>query len=164
MLSDGLKQATENLVIQDVYFESINADVLEREFFLKNASTSSEQACLQQKFGVKRLAQEESDNKKLVYFTFDAGLRWTLTDDEEASEDDIKQNVLAHIECEIVACYLLKSDVAEEHLKEFAFKNSGIHVWPYWREFLTSTCERLRLPRVMMPTVRFQSAPIEEAE
>lgn len=164
MLSEGLTNAVKNLMIQDVYFGSIDARVVNRQFFNEEAESFDElKPMLQQKFGVKKLTRETVSGKKYVYFTFEAGLRWTI-DGKSSDTDKLSENeVLAYIESNIVACYQLKDDVPEEFLKEYAFKNSGIHVWPYWREFLSTTSERLKLPRVMLPTVQFQTEPLSES-
>ena len=55
---------------------------------------------------------------------------------------------------EYVLEYSLKKDLPQECIDEFALKNSTIHVWPYWREYLSSICERLNLPKLMLPTMQ----------
>ncbi|MBA3980993.1 MAG: hypothetical protein C0462_10380 [Alcanivorax sp.] len=44
------------------------------------------------------------------------------------------------------ARYLCKRQLEKEELAAFAKDNVGFHVWPYWREFVQSSCNRIGLP------------------
>tara|TARA_Y100000780_G_scaffold231998_1_gene260191 strand:+ start:521 stop:1018 length:498 start_codon:yes stop_codon:yes gene_type:complete len=159
MLSEKLQSAINNLRIRDVYFDSIDAAAFDRTFDFGQGTFH-----VQQKFGVNSFEVKESEEQKVVLFKFEAGIRWVTNgnsvSDEQATEleDSVPPEVvLAHIESEIVASYLMRSSLDEDSLQEFAVKNCGIHVWPFWREFLSTHCERLRLPRVMLPITQFQN-------
>jgi hypothetical protein len=117
---------------------------------------------IEHKFGVNSFDVKEAQDQKVVCFTFEAGVRWASRE-KQPVDDEEEQTVIARIECIIVGCYLMKSEVSEDALREFAVKNCGIHVWPYWREFLTNHCDRLRLPRVMLPITQFQALKEEKS-
>lgn len=42
-------------------------------------------------------------------------------------------------------------EIPQEALDEFALKNAGFHVWPYWREYIQSTLARMQLPPFTLP-------------
>lgn len=160
MLSAELQNAIANLRINDVYIDKIDAVVTDRSFNFDEREFE-----IEQKFGVKAFELKESKEQKAVCFSFEAGVRWISNQQQSSeAEDNEKQQVIARIECVIVGCYLMKKGVSEEALREFAVKNCGLHVWPYWREFLTSQSERLRLPRVMLPITQFQTLKPAESE
>lgn len=160
MLSAELQNAIANLKINDVYIDKIDAVVTDRSF-----NFDEQKFDIEQKFGVKSFELKESQEQKAVCFSFEAGVRW-VSSQQQSSElnDEEDQQVIARIECVIVGCYLMKKEVSEEALREFAIKNCGLHVWPYWREFLTSQSERLRLPRVMLPITQFQTPKDKEPQ
>lgn len=160
MLSAELQNAIANLKINDVYVDKIDAVVKDRSF-----NFDEQKFDIEHKFGVKAFELKDSKGKKAVCFSFEAGVRWVSSRQKSGeTEDDESQQVIARIECVIVGCYLMKKEVSEEELREFAIKNCGLHVWPYWREFLTSQSERLRLPRVMLPIIQFQTLNDGESE
>ncbi|WP_113905679.1 hypothetical protein [Aliidiomarina celeris] len=153
MLSVELQSAIANLKINDVYIDKIDAVVTDRSF-----NFDEQKFDIEHKFGVKAFELKDLQEQKAVCFSFEAGVRWLSSPKRSNETDDDKdQQVIARIECVIVGCYLMKELVSEEALREFAIKNCGFHVWPYWREFLTSQSERLRLPRVMLPITQFQA-------
>lgn len=151
MLSANLQDAIANLRISDVYIDKIDAVVADRSFNFDKYEFG-----IEQKFGVKAFELKEDEDQKTVCFSFEAGVRW-ISHQEDTEEDVSDPKVIARIECVIVGCYVKKNEVSEEALREFAIKNCGIHVWPYWREFLTNHCDRLRLPRVMLPITQFHT-------
>ncbi|WP_395341847.1 hypothetical protein PN836_020255 [Ningiella sp. W23] len=163
MLTEGLQKAIENLFIKDVAFDLINASKFGKEFNFVEGNFH-----IQQKFGLKSLEVKELDDQRMAHFTFEAGVRWIS--DENSHDDgsdelsDKELDIIAHVECTITAIYALKIELDKEALDEFGMKNSGIHVWPYWREFLTTSCDRLRLPRVMLPMTQFQAVPEQKDE
>ena len=73
-----------------------------------------------------------------------------------ADATEFRENeVIASFSAMFLACYFYKgaaneapNDVA---LQEFARYNVPLHVWPYWREWLQSTCVRIGLPAIQLP-------------
>ena len=65
--------------------------------------------------------------------------------DQEADESD--ENPVADLEIVAIfqARYLCKRRLEEEELSAFAKDNVGYHVWPYWREFVQTSCNRIGL-------------------
>lgn len=102
---------------------------------------------------------DEGNNTNLLRFHIEFGARFVSSDMEEQEADQLTQKAL--IEATFVAEYELKDEnLVEEAIQEFALKNVSFQVWPYWREFLTSTCERMNLPRITLPLMcRAQNCP-----
>ncbi|WP_416425381.1 hypothetical protein RAM80_06370 [Pseudomonas sp. App30] len=75
------------------------------------------------------------------------GVRWSRNSEVEEPEMDI----CAIIEGLFVAEYLVKEQVEQSILDEFAFIHVITDVWPYWRELLTSQCSRMHLTGVKLP-------------
>ena len=102
---------------------------------------------------------DEGINTDLFRFHVEFGARLVASDTEEQEPDNLVQKAL--IEATFVAEYKLKSEhLAEEAMQEFALKNVSFQVWPYWREYLASTCDRMNLPRITLPMMqRAQNCP-----
>jgi len=52
-----------------------------------------------------------------------------------------------------VAEYRCYQELNEEALRVFSQRNAAYYIWPFWREYLVSQCDHLRLPRVLVPTM-----------
>lgn len=75
--------------------------------------------------------------------------------------DEAQPGVLARIEATFMADYHimnpeLKDD--REALDAFAVANASYHVWPYWREYLSSQATRMNLPKITLPMMQFSQA------
>ncbi|AYV39037.1 hypothetical protein V6S06_22530 [Aeromonas hydrophila] len=147
-VSKSLQQAIESLHIADVYLKATRAqsqDEFDPKFF--DAQTELQ---VQQMHVVRRseVIQIEGDGQLLrVYIRL--GARWIMP--REGDEPEVK----AFVEGDYIAEYQMVVPLEQAAIDEFALKNASYHVWPYWREFLSSQCERLRLPRVVLPTTQF---------
>ena len=153
MLSAELQDAIDSLRIKDVYIDNINANVFDRAQDLEKLEHN-----VQLKFGLHSFEVKDDGEHKLVCFKFDAGVRWVADAEPSTEKNEVVDNIkmLAHIESDLVACYLMKKELSFDSLRAFGEKNSGVHVWPYWRELLSSSCDRMRLPKIMLPITQFQ--------
>lgn len=146
-VSKSLQQAIDGLVIHDVYVKSCQAQCAD-DFDPK--STQLDALLVQQMHVVHRSEWVEIDGDgQLVRIYIRLGTRWV------SPEEDNEQDIKAFIEADFIAEYQVNQALEQDAIDEFALKNASYHVWPYWRELLSSHCERLRLPRVMLPTVQF---------
>ncbi len=103
-----------------------------------------------------------TDNaSRFILMTFSAAVR--LVDDEalagvEAADDLADAAQVLQIEAEFCVQYRLKPFADVEGLRpaleEFGRYNLGYHVWPYWREFVQSTCARIGIPPIPVPMFR----------
>lgn len=148
MITATLQKAIDSLQIQDVYLRSSHSECVEG-FCPQYEDFSS--LHLQQMHIIKRAAVFETESAdQLLQIQILMGTRWVVST-SIADQPDIK----AFIEAEFVAEYRFKSNnIDQETIDEFAQKNASYHVWPYWREYLASQTERLRLPRVVLPTMQ----------
>lgn len=145
--SKKLQRAIDHLTIQDVYIKSTQSQCNE-DFDPK--TTELDELLVQQMHSVQKSeVLKINESGLLVRIYVRLGTRWVTPNDNE--EPDVK----AFIEADFIAEYRMTEDLEQECIDEFAQHNASFHVWPYWREFLSSQCERLRLPRVVLPTVQF---------
>lgn len=146
-VSKSLQQAIDALAIQDVYVKSCQAQCADG---FDPKSTELEALLVQQLHVVHRSELVDIDGDgQLARIYIRLGARWVSPEDE--NDPDIK----AFVEADFIAEYQLTAELEQEALDAFALKNASYHVWPYWRELLSSQCERLRLPRVVLPAVQF---------
>ena len=151
---DGcLKRAQNNLCIQGV-------NLKESKIFVRDdidLLTLDRDATIAQSFRsvsrVKEISLEDDDGKDVWDYRFDysIGIRLIFSQEEKESEEDEFKPVV-----EIVAAfdarYLSKKQLDEDEMKAFSADNVGYHVWPYWREYVQSSCGRLGLsPAIEVP-------------
>jgi len=144
-ISAALQDAIDNLKLQDVYLR----DTFSRchDDFDPKYPGELEALKIQQMHAIRRTTVADvEDDGKLVRVFIRFGVRWAAPTDEREQPE-----ILANIEAEFVAEYALHKDIEQACIDEFATQNASLHVWPYWREFLASQCERMRLPRIVLP-------------
>ena len=147
-ISENLQKAIDGLRIVDVYVQKVLAESYEG---FDPKRSSFDDLVLQTKHFVRNYEQigEVNTENHLFRVYLDMGARWV---DESFPEEE---GVKAIVEAGFVAEYSIITSLEKESLDEFASLNASYNVWPYWRELLASQCDRMRLPRVMLPTVQF---------
>lgn len=145
MTNKNLQKAIECLRISDLYVRNLESKCNEG-FDPKHSDM--EGVVIQTKHMVTKSEVVQGDDDHQLFRVFvEVGVKW-LTEEESIKEE---ANSLALIEVEFIAEYNITNDLEDECLNEFALQNVSYHVWPYWRELLTSQCDRMRLPRLMLP-------------
>lgn len=147
MISAALQKAIENLQIRDVYLRDLLAHC--QPDFDPKYNLGIEGLAVQTKHIVNQSRLVTVDNQQMLQVFVDLGARWF---DEKEQEESKAVKVL--IEAEFVAEYLLKESLDKASIDEFSLNNASYHIWPYWRELLTSQCARMRLPCVTVPIVQ----------
>ncbi len=147
MISVALQQAIDGLLIQDVYVRWTQSQCAEgfRPQGFDFSTLHAQQMCMVKHAEVFEIAGDG----KLLKVAILLGMRWVLPL-VEGKVPDVK----AMVEAEFIAEYRFESEVVQEGVDEFAERNAIYHVWPYWREYLSSQTERLRLPREMLSTIQ----------
>lgn len=158
MISADLQKAIDNLSIQDVYVRDQVASCL-RDFDPKYAA-ELEHLTVQQMHLVKQAnVVELNDENRLLRVFVRLGARWV--DPEEENEE---LSIRAVIEAEFIAEYQMTDTLEQACIDEFSLKNVSYHIWPYWRELLSSQCARMHLPRLILPTVQLAQNRHQQTE
>lgn len=145
-ISQNLQSAINNLEIKNIFInrsvaEHVNGDPLLTDFENVFVDLSH-----QVKKSVVLLDTENRKQLLRIYISF--GVKW--------KEEQYSDEVLSQIAVEYILEYALKKELSQDCVNEFALKNSMFHVWPYWREYLGSLCDRLNLPKITLPTVQLK--------
>lgn len=165
MNHEKLNRAVKSLEIIDV-IQRASMSRLANDYFPRG--DGDDEVAIQYKHNVIRsevLAKEDqSSNDPYLFRVFiELGVRWcdgkdqVLDGQEEhpiGEKDGPEQ--LGIIEASYIAEYrLTDKDLEQDALDEFALNNASYHVWPYFREFVTTQCSRMSSPRITMPMVQF---------
>lgn len=149
MNSVHLQSAIDALKIQDVYLRDQLAAC--KGDFNPKYSPDIEKLTIQHMHLVRESAVVEADETDCLLQVFvRLGVRWVDT-----AEQNQELSVKAVIEGEFIAEYSMANKLEQPAIDEFALNNASYHVWPYWRELLSSHCTRMHLPRLILPTVQF---------
>lgn len=146
-----LQQAIQALAIEDVYLHAIQANCAD-SFDPKygNGVIELQVENMQHLKEVQLLTLD--DQRNILRLKLRLGTRLVKPMEKEPSE------VMAVIEAEFIAEYTLKHEIDEACIQAFAEQNASYHVWPYWRELVSSQCERMHLPRIVIPTIQVPRA------
>lgn len=164
MSNELLQKAISCLAINDVYLRETHA-TLKKDFDPKIANQSLDTHLRFAPERVEGLDAEQiiatgSDKQtvKLVRIHLGAGLRFVsggLGEEAQSDPEEVVKHIKAEINASFIAEYRITcGDLAYEAIEEFAKRNAGYHVWPYWREYVQSVCSRMQLPQVVMPMFR----------
>jgi len=162
-MTPALQKAIDSLRINDVFLQR-SESCLSEDFlpkFEKQFESYLEQLLYSvSQTSVVELTGEEGEKLSVLHVTIECGVRWvdpeaeskTDSGDEERGED---KSVKARVEGTLVAEYIITEEIEDDSIEEFAHKNAGFHVWPYWREYLSNQCSRMNLPKLVLPAVQF---------
>lgn len=114
------------------------------------------------------LEVEDGEQTQRLFRVFiQLGARWVETAPREQGGGEgtvAEEQVKAQIEATLIAEYALTDHPGKEALDAFALKNASYHVWPYWREYLSSQCQRMGLPKVVVPTIQVAQNHLQQVE
>ena len=104
-------------------------------------------------------ANSENDDKIYIYtFKYDVGNR-LVEDTEQPSDEDLF--VLLEIRASFDVEYVAKEEVPKEAIDKFSQFNVGYHVWPYWREFVSSNLSRMEIDTDLVRIPIYQHLPVD---
>lgn len=117
-----------------------------------------EEMVIQAYHGCKKVDEVQGNNAdgepvfNYIYY-FEAGVRIISKEDDDELEKnkDHNANPLFSITTVFKAHYFSKEKLSAEATKAFAQKNAGFNVWPYWREYVQSTCCRVGIEPIPIP-------------
>ncbi|ADE13262.1 hypothetical protein Nhal_0041 [Nitrosococcus halophilus Nc 4] len=147
MSQELLNEAANHLVLGAIYLKG------SQTFKEDNFSTSRKGQRIQhQSFrGLLHcdIQSKEKNNKQvfLYKYIFSVGVRLV----DSGLEEGDKGFVLVSIEAEFETNYLSDKLLEEECIEAFGKLNVGYHVWPYWREYVQSTCARMGINPIVVP-------------
>lgn len=156
MVSNALQNAIDSLQIKDVYILDLVSTI--QDGYQPKYDPEANNLVIQFKHVVlESKIVELGSVTSILQVRIDLGVRWVVEDKEDADEK-------AKIEAGFVTEYTINNELSEESIEEFSLKNASYHVWPYWRELVANVSERMRLPRVIMPTVQFATNNSKHSE
>lgn len=147
-MNGNLQKAIDKLHIHDVYLRGSVAQCV-NDFEPKYAP-DIEQLEVQTKHIVKQAQIVKLDEAQFLMRVFlELGVRWV-----DSSVADEAQSIRAFVEAEFVAEYAMDEELEQVCVDEYALKNTSYHVWPYWRELLMNQCNRMYLPKYVLPAMQ----------
>lgn len=158
-MGETLKKAQDSLRIKSINLREckIKVDSDIEVFELKSMQTQSQ--AFKAVCHIQEVTFEKEDRQWYEYsFHYAVGVRLVKKEflsDEVISEDD---KPLIEIFGVFDARYNSANKLIEDELDSFSENNVGYHVWPYWREFVQSSCMRVGLnPPIEIPMYRLSS-------
>ena len=167
-MNESLQNAQCNLRIQSV-------NLKESKIFVREGvelSELDELEIIPQSFrGAQKIHETSlspSDDTDKVFwdyrFIYSVAVRLIFSEESEESTENDYDPVL-EILADFEAIYSSEIQLAEIDLKAFCEDNVGYHVWPYWREYVQSSCARIGLsPPIEVPVYIITRQQNEEKE
>lgn len=148
MNKELLKQASEVLSPNGVYLRSSKV-FTNPDFYPQHNNGQLQVQHKAKHISEYKLLKGEDEAINIVSFLFEAGVRLVNEAVDEKESGFIQAEIIAVFASE----YQLKNpeDFDEAAMSEFLNCNVRFHVWPFWREYLQSTCTRMGLPVIPLP-------------
>lgn len=144
-----LQTARNSLRIIDVALRDARA-ALADDFEPKYQDLSSDVQLMQRTLRSQTMEVDNiGDSRRLFQVFVRLGVRWV--NGAETDEQQDESGVQAVIEATFVAEYEITASIEQPALDEFAMHNAPWHIWPYWREYVATQCNRLNLPKATLP-------------
>lgn len=160
-MDNHLEKAQTHLNVESVKLRNFYAD-LEKSYDIQSINDENLDTLgmkgVQEVEEKKITLKEDDSNVSWIYaFTYFSGLK-QIPKDADPDSDSVLE-----IKATYVVTYHSENQVEEKCLKAFALDNVGYHVWPYWREFVGSCCNRFGVPVITVPFYTM-TKPIETPE
>jgi hypothetical protein len=160
MNREALQKAVDNLSIQMVYLHSSEAKIHNGfDPLIPNQELIGQFSINTKSYTKKEVQDESGITHKLLVYQTEARMRYLKgpiqeeNKDSLENEDQLKKLVTAKIIAVFTAEYVIKCDEELSHdaVLEFGGINVPHQIWPYWREYVHSTCARMSLPVSILP-------------
>jgi len=154
MSNDALQRAIEVLKIDDVFVNTSSCTLIEG--FDPKFDARADNLAFQTKNLVhsSEVIEGEIDGEPFVIFRVRSDLGVRIACKGQFDEGIEDPEVLAILEAVMYADYKV-SDIEilgdQDALNTFALNNAPYHVWPYWREYVTSQLIRMNMPKLVLP-------------
>lgn len=147
-MSSLLQEAQKLLKIKAVYLQNSFIDLAENIDMNDLGDTS---VSVQSFKGVSKIREASFENDDQTWweyhFYFAVGIR--LVDEEIEQNEDVAP--IVEIKGTFSARYESPKQLTKEQREAFSEKNVGFNVWPYWREYVQSSCMRLNIEPIEVP-------------
>ena len=146
-MNSAFDKAKESLIIKSVNLRNsyiaLNDDI--EPFELKEKDTEIQSFRGVEKVKELSIQSEEEDYWEYNFF-YAVGVRVI-----EEMDNENEVNLFLEIKACFNALYRANEKLDVEVIKAFSKQNVGYHVWPYWREFVQSSCTRLNVSPLEIP-------------
>lgn len=144
-MNGHLKNAQNGLSIQTVNLKESNIFVRDE----MDLPSLNKEDTLTQVYRAVTKIQEKSftdSQKQEIWdyrFVYTSAVRliFSAEEEEESKNEDYKP--IVEIVGVFIAKYFSQKKLEEDEIKAFCEDSVGYHVWPYWREYVQSTCARI---------------------
>ncbi len=109
--------------------------------------------------GLNKSKVESTDGQKLFYYVYfyQLGIRAAPIDEEFEKEFPDVESML-DIEADFDCEYVSEIEMPDEAIEAFGMQNVGFNVWPFWREYIQSTLNRVGVPHGLITLPFYQQA------
>jgi len=107
--------------------------------------------------GLKRVSIYEGENEtggKESYYVYTARMGVRIVRAGAVAAEASNDEILMHIEADYDAIYKLREDcepIKQEDAQNFGERNAPFHVWPFFREHISSAMQKMGLKPLILP-------------
>jgi len=156
MNKELLKEATSVLNIQDVVLRDFKIHI--KDNYDPVLPIDDGQFVVQFRHGVIKSTltiDDEDETVPTIFRTiYECAFRFVpkdLGEDDYNDSEKLEEVSCLEVVARFSAYYNMNEKVSEDALNEFSKFNVGYHVWPYWREHVSSLIGKMHLPSFSVP-------------
>lgn len=162
-VNEKLREAAAALSIEDIVLHTIHAELAPDVYpgiNLDPRDAVSVQMKTPTCNDFARIAAPNPDRDRVVFVlhTSIRVLRGSAAELADFPKEEVESLVLATVHASFICCFGMPDDAKldDHHFAEFGKHNVPFTAWPYWREIVQSACNRMGLPRVVLPPYRLK--------
>jgi hypothetical protein len=146
------------LVIERVHlkdFAVLTSDELDVEFLPEDLYTNGQRySTLSSIETFTEDGEDDGEPKYYVRYLVALGNRFISTEQRHNNTEESDLSPYVEFKAKFWVEYVSSVELDIESLEAFSETHLNYHLWPYWREFIQSSCARIQLPAVVVPPYR----------
>jgi hypothetical protein len=142
-----LNKAAQHLLLTAIHLKRSNIYIEDNFLSFREEKNIEQQSFRGIRYYRAELKEDSERGIFLCRYTYSAGMRLVNKELEESDE----KFILTTIEADFDAYYSSNENIENECIQAFGELNVGYHVWPYWREYVQSTCCRMGIDLIPVP-------------
>lgn len=168
-MTELLSHAIANLKIIGIYLRRAEVN-LSDDYNLYNVDFS--EVKVQSKRSIEKIEimelepiDKKNNGKKYLYsYHYSPGVRLVSLPDGDNDNSDDDERVVLTVDASFEAFYSSEIEMSKESLEAYAVCHVGKNVWPYWREYLQSTCSKMGIKNINIPFYEVDGSDLPEED
>lgn len=149
-MNDAIEAAKRSLILREILVKSLSLDVSDR---LNDTDEGLDvQIAMRTGISKRRNIRDDTGAAVGIQYLYKCEIKLidrSILENPESSQEG--EQAEFKFEASFLADYEMRDPIGDEAASIFGQVNVGYHVWPFWRELVQSTCNRVGITPISLP-------------